>query len=52
MSRYDLNPVSRVLLQSRKDQAVVMREKNKPPVVSDADFQLNSLGGPLDEDFT
>lgn len=48
----DLNPVSRVVLQTYKSQSAVTRGKNRPPVDSEADFQLNSLGGPLDEDFT
>lgn len=52
MPKDDLNPVSRVLLQSRNEQPAVIKEKSKPPVSSEADFQLNSLGGPLEDDFT
>jgi|GEM_PF-4010834 len=51
MPKNELNPVSRVMPHSLKDQAAVIREKNKPPVRKEADFQLNSLGGPLEDDF-
>lgn len=51
MSKDELNPVSKVLLQSQNEQPTVIKEKSKSPVSSRADFQLNSLGGPLEDDF-
>lgn len=46
-----LNTVSQVLQQPNNDPQVRRRKKSSS-VASSADFQLNSLGGPLQEDFS
>lgn len=46
------NTVSKVLLQPRNNGQVRSKEISSAPAGKVEDFQLNSLGGPLEEDFT
>ncbi|MHB8156330.1 MAG: hypothetical protein ACYDEQ_02925 [Desulfocucumaceae bacterium] len=48
----NIQPVSKVLQQPGQPGTAASTQRGRRPDSGETDFQLNSMGGPLDESFT